>query len=553
LKDLTKEKDLKLPDKVFIHLVVGITGHRDIIEKDKPLLKKSILELFRELKKECPYTPLLLLTPLADGADRLAAEAAIDEGIKYVVPLPLPKEEYEKDFPETVAEFENLLENKNCIASFELPISDKNLELAKHDSSERDKRYELAGAFVVKYSPVLIALWDGKEIDKTGGTSKIVGFQLKGLPEEYSTKSSSFDLSDKGILYHINTRRRSEDSSIPYKEEKGFKMPEGMDIKEKDYVFKKFNNFNEEINLLSVKKINESRNDLASPEIVSKENFISTIFAEANALALYHQKIWRRSYKFLLLPLVGVIAITFVLYTNFMATYILTIYLGFYIIAAGLFLYFHKHRERYIDFRSLAEGLRVEFFLRLAGIREDTADFYLKKHDAELQWVRETLRSANLFEPQKNPDFYSIKKEWIDEQANYFNKREYEERKKLRKLRIIVIILYSLGLLSTGFVIVLSMTHMFKPLLSLFIALTVLMPVFAGLFGTYIQRMALSEHQSEYIRMKGIYNKAIDKWKTTKEEETQIRQKIILDLAKEALRENADWLLLHRKIPDKMP
>ena len=160
---------------------------------------------------------------------------------------------------------------------------------------------------------------------------------------------------------------------------------------------------------------------------------------------------------------------------------------------------------------------------------------------------------TNLFEPQKNPDFYSIKKEWIDEQANYFNKREYEERKKLRKLRIIVIILYSLGLLSTGFVIVLSMTHMFKPLLSLFIALTVLMPVFAGLFGTYIQRMALSEHQSEYIRMKGIYNKAIDKWKTTKEEETQIRQKIILDLAKEALRENADWLLLHRKIPDKMP
>ena len=122
LKDLTKEKDLKLPDKVFIHLVVGITGHRDIIEKDKPLLKKSIIELFRELKKECPYTPLLLLTPLADGADRLAAEAAIDEGIKYVVPLPLPKEEYEKDFPETVAEFENLLENKNCIAPFELPI-----------------------------------------------------------------------------------------------------------------------------------------------------------------------------------------------------------------------------------------------------------------------------------------------------------------------------------------------------------------------------------------------------------------------------------------------
>ena len=41
---------------------------------------------------------LCFLSPLARGADRLAAEIALDLGYELNVPMPFPQAEYEKDF-----------------------------------------------------------------------------------------------------------------------------------------------------------------------------------------------------------------------------------------------------------------------------------------------------------------------------------------------------------------------------------------------------------------------------------------------------------------------
>ena len=60
-----------------IHLILGITGHRDIPQEDVDKLKEKIKDIFNELKSKYPHTPFLLLTPLAEGADRIAAKAAI--------------------------------------------------------------------------------------------------------------------------------------------------------------------------------------------------------------------------------------------------------------------------------------------------------------------------------------------------------------------------------------------------------------------------------------------------------------------------------------------
>ena len=51
-------------DRRYIHLVIGITGHRDIVKEDRDALKNKIKNVFRELKERFPNTPLLL-TPLA--------------------------------------------------------------------------------------------------------------------------------------------------------------------------------------------------------------------------------------------------------------------------------------------------------------------------------------------------------------------------------------------------------------------------------------------------------------------------------------------------------
>ncbi|MEM3846389.1 MAG: hypothetical protein QXU98_11900, partial [Candidatus Parvarchaeota archaeon] len=150
-----------------IHIIVGITGHRDIVPQDVSTVMEKIRKFFNELKRKLPNTPLLLLTPLAEGADRIAAQVAIEEEIKFIAPFPLPEEHYKDDFPRTIEEFDDL--KRKALGYFELTLEDCDRSVSR---PRRDKRYEEVGAFIVKHSQVLLTLWDGKDSGLIGGTSQ---------------------------------------------------------------------------------------------------------------------------------------------------------------------------------------------------------------------------------------------------------------------------------------------------------------------------------------------------------------------------------------------
>src|SRR5438128_7465217 len=103
-------------------LVVGITGHRDLRDQDHDALASSVRALFADLRRRYEATPLVLLSPLAEGADRLAARVALEEGVRLVVPLPLPPPLYEADFgaPGSLDEFRSLLARAET--HFEVPL-----------------------------------------------------------------------------------------------------------------------------------------------------------------------------------------------------------------------------------------------------------------------------------------------------------------------------------------------------------------------------------------------------------------------------------------------
>src|SRR5258708_7819249 len=103
---------------------VGITGHRKLPNADFEKLDKALGEILdvisdkvrtihadpsaRALYGEQP--PILqFVSPLADGADRIAAKVAIGRGWRLACPLPFRQTAYETDFPETVSEFRELL------------------------------------------------------------------------------------------------------------------------------------------------------------------------------------------------------------------------------------------------------------------------------------------------------------------------------------------------------------------------------------------------------------------------------------------------------------
>ena len=81
-----------------MNLTVGVTGHRDLVEEEIPALKEIVRDFFLQLRSDFPELDLQLITPLAEGADRLVTDVALELGIELIVPLPMEQAEYEKDF-----------------------------------------------------------------------------------------------------------------------------------------------------------------------------------------------------------------------------------------------------------------------------------------------------------------------------------------------------------------------------------------------------------------------------------------------------------------------
>jgi nucleoside 2-deoxyribosyltransferase len=165
----------------------GVTGHRvlpepaRIMASIREVLDTRIWELFdRPLSPEQRATPLVftVLTPLAEGADRLVAKEVLKtSNAEIEVVLPLAREDCLRDFAaaESKAEFEEL-----CLKARHVSVL-RPQPLARAGSvaeleKEQKRAYEEAGRHVVDHCDVLIAIWDGKPSRGRGGTAEIVAY-----------------------------------------------------------------------------------------------------------------------------------------------------------------------------------------------------------------------------------------------------------------------------------------------------------------------------------------------------------------------------------------
>jgi hypothetical protein len=154
-----------------VPLIFGVSGHRDLVSADLPELRTQIQVVFSRFRSAYPEASLQLLSPLAEGADRLAAELALACGIKLLVPMPMAQAEYERDFSSatSLGEFRRLL----AAAEMSWEVSDEN-ETKKRPLSDGDvraRKYAAVGDYIARKSHVLLILWDGRDNDKIGGTA----------------------------------------------------------------------------------------------------------------------------------------------------------------------------------------------------------------------------------------------------------------------------------------------------------------------------------------------------------------------------------------------
>jgi uncharacterized phage-like protein YoqJ len=160
--------------------IIGISGHRDPKKKQIHRLLNKITEILNAKVVENPKKEVVILTPLADGADRLVARCAAKLGLKYEVILPMARELYEMDFGlESLEEFNEYCANASNIST--LPLCD---EIKSHDeikeyNPKRDLQYQAVGKYIVDNSDFMIFMWDGEKNDLVGGTYDIYSYKRK--------------------------------------------------------------------------------------------------------------------------------------------------------------------------------------------------------------------------------------------------------------------------------------------------------------------------------------------------------------------------------------
>ena len=179
----SREHSLSLPT-----ICVGVTGHRITglfrAGYKQESLQRSTRKLLTRIKElgRLPSLPnptgrtghsLVMVSPLAEGADRIVAREALALGYELHCPLPFARAEYEQDFvsEESKGEFQTLLERAKVV-----------IEL-KGSHKLADKAYEAVGRWVLDHSDILLAIWNGETAAGRGGTGQIVKESLdRGLP-----------------------------------------------------------------------------------------------------------------------------------------------------------------------------------------------------------------------------------------------------------------------------------------------------------------------------------------------------------------------------------
>jgi hypothetical protein len=157
---------------------IGFTGHRPnrlrIGEARVASHLRSVLEALRNgARTQGVAEPLIALSTLAEGSDRLFAEAAVELGCELQALLPFKSADYETTFGDATktTAYRALLARAAQVTA--LPGALDNPTAA----------YEAVGRAMVEASDILIAAWDGEPAAGRGGTPEIIEYAVsRGCP-----------------------------------------------------------------------------------------------------------------------------------------------------------------------------------------------------------------------------------------------------------------------------------------------------------------------------------------------------------------------------------
>jgi hypothetical protein len=184
-----------------------------------------------------------------------------------------------------------------------------------------------------------------------------------------------------------------------------------------------------------------------------------------------------------------------------------------------------------------------------------------------MNWIREAIRVTDISRSgtggvqgstgiENDGEVYGVVlNHWVNDQAVYYTKATERDERKLRRQERLSSFFYWLGLgLAVAMLIFHNYLHEFELIHhAMVVSIAMALALAAALQG-HIEKAALSEHVKQYERMRDLFTFASHRLEDfLKEGKLSEARHLIAHLGEESLRENGDWVLLHRSRPIGVP
>jgi len=657
-------------------LVIGVTGHRDLRDQDLPRLEQEVASVLRRLRQDYldgdPKAPIVVLSALAEGADRLVARVALAQGARLIAPLPMSLAEYRRDFepglkPGNIAEFDALL--SQAIAAPVMPLLAGSLEEVR-DPEKRAAQYRAVGMFIARHCHVLLALWNGDDVaSAAGGSAEVVAFKRKGIPLTVGSEASldpaditrlaraCLDASETGPVIEVVTPRLKDAGAEGTAPEVRVK-PWGRELvaqfrggdaqragrRVKAFIghllghetederaklaaaerraLESWENFDTLVGLsrkfnLEVDALAQSHDGPAGlaqsidylftemggakPDVAAKTRALDIaplwcrLYALSDTLALVRQRQFKRDWRllfgfgfaaFLCFALFVHIGLGSAASVPFLVAYLLAFVVMVIVYMRAVL---GQDQERYLDYRALAEALRVAVYWKLLGIgspyrdaRTDASNWeqagdnpvgmvahaYPIKQPNELAWVKTCLLTLErLDQPDSRPpDLIErtghaiARRYWVKGQLDYFKRQGFRHNGLAETIQS----WSDISLLLSPFVLVpILLGSMLAPvdlhwaigghevsLRDVILVAVGLLPGIAAVLAGYSERLAFKAQARQYDRMRALFERAYELLPSELDDGNTARVRALYEeLGIEAMKEHAEWVAIYRQRP----
>ena len=563
-----------------LRLCVAVTAHRDLVAAETPAIEHRVEACLRELSDTFPDLPVTLLTPLAEGGDQLAARVALRMNLPVIAVLPMERGEFERDFAsaENLAEFRRLLGQAAEVIT--LPTAPGN-DAPPRSEAARQIQYAQVGVFLSNHCQVLLALWDGKEGARFGGTGQVVRFHLTAVMPGFDADSSPAGLladDENDLVHHIVCSRdrpggtpaaglRPQDATWFSSRNDGERTPalpgEYRVLLDRLQKFARDWRAKPEIVQRNSAGLLERAPDL---ELTSGADLTNEQFRAADALAVHYQRRVHSSLRatHVLAVLMGLVLLVYSEFDgpNYMVLAFLAMFFGG--VAVHVTGESREWHRKYLDYRTLAEGLRVQLYWNLAGVVDATSaefayDSFLQQQDVDLGWIRHVMRQGSLSRRRgQAPDDGWVDwviGEWVGAaepagtgqgQLAYYARKEAQNSARHHRTSMLgrVCLWTGIGVAVLLFVTGADGASEWRRTM---LVLMGVLPLIAGVWDAYSHKRAEKELIKQYAFMSRVFRKARKLLDSSGD--VAFRRRVLKALGQAALDEGAAWLLMHRERP----